>query len=307
MPELNEAAPVDAPALVTAAHGRHFALTTDDGGTRVAVSRGRRSDIAVGDRVRWQDIGGGQAAIEEVLPRRSTLCRSDARRAQVLAANVDQAAFVVSGEPPFDEELLLRAMLAAESEGIGCAIVATKADLAEASARIEPRLRVYEALGYPVLRVSVRNAPDAAIAALAPLLRERTTLLLGQSGMGKSSLINLLVPHAEMRTNEISEALRAGRHTTTFSRAFELGPPTLERHARRAWLIDSPGFQLFGVVHLSDSQRQHGMREFGPLLGRCRFHNCTHAHEPGCAIRAAVDAGDIDALRYRLFLRITGS
>ena len=283
-------------ATVLAAHGRQFLLRLDGGGDRVAVTRGRRADVVAGDRVAWRDLGAGQALIEDVLPRRNLLRRSDARREKALAANLDQAAVVISGEPPFSEELLARVLVAAGREGIDCLLIATKADVPHAMAAIEPRLAVYEALGYPVLRIAAKAEPEATRARLAPVLGGRTTLLLGQSGMGKSTLVNLLVPDAALATQAISEALQTGRHTTTFTRAFDL-----ESGGR---LIDSPGFQVFGLAHLSTSELEHGMREFGPLIGGCRFHNCTHRHEPGCAIRAAAEDGRIDPRRHALYVQL---
>ena len=137
-----------------------------------------------------------------------------------------------------------------------------------------------------------------AITGLAPWLAGRTTLLLGQSGMGKSTLVNCLIPNAGLRTQEISTALDAGRHTTTFTRLFDLPAPLSGR------IIDSPGFQTFGLEHLSESQRLHAMPECQALLGQCRFHSCTHRDEPGCAIRAAVKDGRIDERRYSLLLKL---
>ncbi|MFM1990437.1 MAG: hypothetical protein RJA99_3394 [Pseudomonadota bacterium] len=283
-------------ATVLAATGRHFLLRADDGTDRVAVTRGRKADVVAGDRVDWVELGAGQAVIEAVRPRRNLLRRSDERRTKALAANLDQTAVVISGEPPFSEELLVRVLVAAEREGIDTMLIATKADVPGALEAIEPRLRVYEALGYPVLRIAAKAEPDATRATLAPILAGRSTLLLGQSGMGKSTLVNLLVPDAALATQAISEALQTGKHTTTFTRAFDL--PGGGR------LIDSPGFQVFGLAHLSTSELEHGLRELRPLLGGCRFHNCTHRHEPGCAIRAAVDDGRLDARRHALYVQL---
>jgi len=286
-------------ATVLAAFGRQFWIRNENGDERSAVTRGRNTDVVAGDRVEWRDLGGGQAVIERVLPRANLLRRSDLHRTKTLAANLDAAAVVISGTPPFSEELLLRVLIAAEREGIECRLVATKADVAGSIESIEPRLAVYEALGYPVHRIAAKDRPAQAIAGLSPVLAGRSTLLLGQSGMGKSTLVNLLAPGAAMATRAISEALQTGRHTTTFCRAFDL--PASGR------LIDSPGFQTFGLAHLSASEIEHGMREFQPLLGRCRYHNCSHRHEPGCAIRAAVGAGGaggIDPRRHALYVQI---
>jgi ribosome biogenesis GTPase len=293
---MSPAAGASGDATVLAAYGRQHWLRADDGRERSAVTRGRRADVVVGDRVAWHELGAGQALIESVRPRRNALRRSDDRREKMIAANLDQAAVVISGEPPFSEELLLRVLIAAENEGIACLLVATKADVPGAIESIESRLALYESLGYPVLRVASKARPDETRERFGAHLAGRTTLLLGQSGMGKSTLVNLLVPDAALATQAISEALQTGKHTTTFTRAFDL--PGGGR------LIDSPGFQVFGLSHLSTSELEHGLREFQPLLGRCRFHNCSHRHEPGCAIRAAVEAGRIDPRRHALYVQL---
>lgn len=293
-------------ATVLAAYGRQFWLRLDGDGDgdgdsssssgsreRSAVTRGRRGDVVAGDRVAWRDLGSGQAVIEEVLARRNLLRRSDDRREKALAANLDRAAVVISGEPPFSEALLVRVLIAAEREGIDCLLIATKADVPGALESIEPRLHVYESLGYPVIRIAAKAEPEETIARLRPELGGRTTLLLGQSGMGKSTLVNLLVPDAALATQTISEALQTGKHTTTFTRAFDL--------AGGGRLIDSPGFQVFGLAHLSATELEHGMREFQPLIGQCKYYNCTHRHEPGCAIRIGVADGRIDTRRHTLY------
>ncbi len=283
-------------AVVCASFGRSHALrVAADGALLAAVTRGKRGEVAVGDRVTARSTSPGHAVIESVEPRRNEIRRSDGARSKVLAANVDQAAMVIAAEPPYDEGLLLRVMIACETAGVPLLVIGNKLDLPGAE-RLTTRLAVFEAIGYRTLRIAARPDPDGARAALVPLLEGRTTLMLGESGMGKSTLVNLLAPDAVQSTAEVSKALSAGRHTTTASRAFEL--------PGRARLIDSPGFQTFGLDHLSSSQRVHGMREFVPLLGRCRYGNCSHRTEPGCAIRDAVGAGSIDRLRYELFVAL---
>jgi len=285
-------------ALVVASYGRHYLLHFEaDGARRPAVSRGKRTEACVGDRVAARRLGADQAVIERIESRRNFLERSDRYRSKALAANVDRAAIVIAGEPPYSEELLLRLMLAVDAAGIALLVIANKSDLAPAHRRIGPRLDVLRSLGHPVLEIAARAAPAATVTALRPWLANSTTLLLGESGMGKSSLVNTLAPGAEQATRSISAALGTGRHTTTFSRLFELDAPV----APNARIIDTPGFQTFGLAHLSASQRVHAMPEFGRLIGTCRFHSCTHRQEPGCAIRAAAEAGGIDPLRYRLF------
>lgn len=285
-------------ATVIAGFGRQSLVRDDAGAQFIAVTRGRNAQVAVGDRVRIAALGSGQAVIERIEPRRNEFKRSDSMRTKRLAANVDQAGIVIAAQPPFSEELLLRVTIAAGAEAIPIAVIVNKCDLLEARAAIAPRVAAYRDLGYPVIECAAKADPQGTREALGPWLAGRCTLLLGESGMGKSTLVNCLVPHAELRTQEISRALDAGKHTTTFTRMFALGGDA------DGAIIDSPGFQSFGLEHLSDSQRVHAMPEFAPLLGTCRFHNCTHRDEPGCAIRTAAEDGRIDPVRYRLFVRL---
>ncbi len=288
--------------IVIAVHGRQLlvALEGEAGRTREAFSRGRRSEACVGDRVAATPLGDGQAVVESIGPRRNLVRRSDGGRSKSLAANVDLALIVLAGDPPFSEELLMRVLAVAGTENIEIAIIAGKSDLKAGSDAIEPRLRHYESLGYRVIRLSAKHGSEHALALLKPVLAGRNTLLLGQSGMGKSTLVNLLVPEAEQATREISQALSSGRHTTSFCRMFRTGT----RLPSGAAIIDSPGFQLFGVAHLSRSQLMHALPDFAPLLGHCRFANCLHRDEPGCAVTDAVARGKVDARRHSLYLRL---
>lgn len=308
----------DAPqGEVIAAHGRNFLVRPDDADAPVvsAVTRGRNADVVVGDRVHFARASADQAVIEQVAPRRNLVRRSDAYRTKAIAANVDQAIVVVSGHPAFDERLLLHVALALSAERIPMRLAVTKIDLADATRAIAPRLAAWRAVGTPVDELSLLAQPRG-VEVLRAALAGRRTLLLGQSGMGKSTLVNALVPGASQQTAALSEALASGRHTTTFTRAFAL--PVIDAGGgsgrddgrddepirQRGWIIDSPGFQSFEVAQLSRWQAAHAMPEFVPLLGDCRFNDCRHHDEPGCAIRAAADAGRIDATRYRLFTEL---
>ena len=289
------------PALVTASYGRHYLVRpAAGGGELIAVSRGKRTDACVGDVVSIRRTGEGQAVIESISPRRNQILRSDQWRSKLLAANVDQVGVVLAGDPPFSEELLLRILCAASVAGVPVALIANKIDLGEAHAAIRARLDACRALGLPVFEIAARGNASQVRDTLRGWLEHRTTLLVGQSGMGKSTLVNTLVPDADLRTQAISTALATGRHTTTFSRLFDL-PETVATDAR---LIDTPGFQTFGIAHLSASQLAHAMPEFAPFLGRCRFNDCSHRDEPGCAVRAAMEAGEIDARRFQLYGRL---
>ena len=280
-----------------AAWGRHFLLAPDHGGEYItAMTVGRRVDCVVGDHVVYRHAANGECAIERVDPRRNRVMRSDAFRQKIIAANVDQAAVLISGYPAFDEALLMRLLLGLTAEGIPVLVLVTKQDLTRTFSEVQARARVYEKLGYPMLPISALKDPDSLIPVRKHLAGKRT-VLLGQSGMGKSTLLNALIPSAGQQTSEISEALASGRHTTTFSRAFLLDDG-------QSWLIDTPGFQQFELAHLSHWQLLHAMPEFRPYLGHCRFNDCMHHDEPGCAIRAAAEQGRIDAHRYRLFQQL---
>lgn len=283
------------PARVVATHGRHAIIETAAGQPLRALTRGKKADVLVGDRVQWQPAGD-EAVIEAVLARANVLKRQDAWRSKAFAANLDQVLVVLAGEPLFGQSQLSRALIAADAEGIPVQLLLNKADL-PAAALARERLAPYRAMGYPVHEASVKHAPDAARALLAPLLAGRATLVLGASGMGKSSLVNLLVPSAQAQVGALSDALQAGRHTTTSTRWYWLGTPG---DIGAGALLDSPGFQEFGLAHIHPENLAHHMPDLRPFLGQCRFANCTHRQEPGCAMHAAAQSGQIDAQRLRI-------
>ncbi len=283
-------------ARIVAAHGRHFIADAGDGVELRCVARGRRADVVCGDQVLLRR--GDPALIEQVLPRRNTLWREDAWRVKVFAANLDLLLVVTAAEPSPNLELVGRALIAARAEDIAAAIVVNKADL-PGTAALRARLQPLAALGYPLLELSVRAAPEQARALLHSWLDGRTSMLIGASGVGKSTLVNALVPGLQLRTQDISDALDSGRHTTTATRLYPL-----PGFAPGSALLDSPGFQAFGLNQLSFSQLQHALPELDARRGQCRFHNCTHRQEPGCAVRDAVQAGAIDGERYALYLSV---
>ncbi|MBU4612357.1 ribosome small subunit-dependent GTPase A [Achromobacter sp. GG226] len=287
--------------LVVSAHGRHYSVQLPDGSTRQCYPRGKRAQATVGDQVTVSLQGAAEGAIEAILPRRNLLFRSDQQRSKQFAANVDRLLLVVATEPDFSLDLAGRALVAATSAGIPTTILLNKADRTELLPRARLRAASLAGAGADILELSARDpeTPER----LAPLLAGQTSLLLGQSAMGKSTLLNALVPGADAATREHSVALGAGRHTTTSTRLYHL-PQALERDGAPAYLIDSPGFQGFGLQHLSREEVARGFAEFAPFAGECRFYNCTHEHEPGCAILAAVAAGEIPAERHALYLRI---
>ena len=286
---------------VIAAFGRQYLARLEDGSELTCLTRGKKSEVVCGDRVEIKLTGnasaenGAQGVIERIAPRRSLLHRSDAFREKLIAANVTQIIVVVAAEPSFSDELLARCLVAAQDQKLDALIVLNKCDLAGAAAAARRRLMPYSAIGYRVLELSAKQD----VAALRPLLQGHTSVLVGQSGMGKSTLINALLPDAQAATREISSALDSGKHTTTHARLYRLDATSS--------LIDCPGVQAFGLHHLSFGGIEQGFVEFAQYLGQCRFRDCHHTHEPGCALREAVAAGKIDARRLELFQQITAN
>ena len=263
------------------------------------VARGKRQGYAVGDWVKASlSTDNTQGAIEGIHLRDNLFYRSEFNKQKNLASNIDQVAIICATEPSFSDELLGRALICAHVADIEVLIVLNKADVSELLPLARERLRLYAKLGYRVIEVSA-NQPDGLNSELIPALKGKTTLLMGQSGMGKSSLINALIPDANLRTREISSVLNTGKHTTTFSRLFDC-----DLDGQASQIIDSPGFEQFGMAQFSVSQIQHAMPEFVPYLGTCKFHNCTHVHEPACAILDAVARGEIAEFRHEFYLRL---
>ena len=285
--------------LVVAGHGRHYIVESPDGRRVECVPRGKKSDCVVGDRVRWMatDAAGRAGVIEHVEPRRNLLLRRDEWKTKSFAANLDQLLVLVAVAPSFSESQLARALIAAESAGIPARIALNKTDLPDADAA-RARLAPYRAMGVDVIEVALKAAPAAARNALHAALDSRATLALGPSGAGKSTLINLLVPDASAQVGEISQALNSGRHTTTTTQWYWLDAE------RRGALIDSPGFQEFGLRHIAAQDLAALMPDLRAHAAACRFYNCTHLHEPGCGVRAAVERGEIAASRWRIYSEI---
>lgn len=282
--------------LVVAGHGRHYVVETPEGQRIICHPRGKKSDCVVGDRVRWR-ASGDEGVIEHVEPRRNLLFRQDEWKTKSFAANLDQLLVLVAAQPTFSESQLSRALIAAESAEIPIRIALNKADLPEIDAA-RARLVRYARMGIEVHEVALKAAPEEARATLAPLLANRITLVLGPSGTGKSTLINLLAPDARAQTGEISAALNTGRHTTTTTQWYWLDPD------RRTALIDSPGFQEFGLRQIDAQQLAGLMPDVRQHAPACRFYNCTHRQEPDCGVLAAVERGEISEARYRIYREI---
>lgn len=277
---------------VLAAHGRHYLVEADDLLLN-CVTRGKKSDVAVGDVVEYKLTSKNQGVIESITERKTLLYRSDQYRSKLLAANLTQLFIVVATEPGFSDDLISRTLVAAEAGGIKPHLVLNKIDVVDLLPQAKQRLDIYQSMGYPVHLVSAKTNPEQTLSILLPLLDGQSTILIGQSGMGKSSLINLLIPDAEIATREISAALDTGKHTTTFVRSYHLND--------RSIIIDSPGFQEFGLHHLSEGMLERAFPEFRPYLGHCKFYNCHHHTEPGCAVLAAIQSGAISQMRHDMY------
>ena len=279
------------PGTVVASFGRQFTVELEDGVLIACVTRGKRTDIACGDCVAVAMTAPDQGVIESTAPRVSLFYRSDIQREKLIAANVTQIVIVLASSPPFHAELLDRCLAAAEEAGIPALLALNKMDLPAAAQALQS-LERYRALGYDVL-------PLAAKIDIAPLrarLAGHTSVLVGQSGMGKSTIINRLLPDAAARVGELSVALGGGRHTTTHARLYHLDAAS--------HIIDSPGLQEFGLVHVAPEDLAHAFIELRQHLGQCKFNDCKHLTEPGCAITAAVERGEIDAQRVASYRKL---
>jgi len=280
---------------IIAAHGRHY-LADVDGAKFQCVTRGKKTNVAVGDVVHLKQTSNDQAVIEEIAERTTLIYRSDQYKSKLLAANISRLFIVVATEPSFADDLVSRALVAAEAAGIEAHLILNKTDVVDLLPRARERAAVYGALGYPVHEVSAKANPEHALSVLQPLLAGQSSIFIGQSGMGKSSLINLLVPDADIAVREISSALDTGKHTTTFTRLYWL--------PGGAAIIDSPGFQEFGLYHLTEGMLERAFVEFKPYLGGCKYYNCRHLAEPQCAVLDAVAAGKIARMRHELYAQL---
>ena len=278
--------------LITAAYGRHYLAELPGGEILECVPRGKKSDVACGDTVEIERTSADQAVIDAIAPRSTLLYRSDAFKQKIIAANVTQIIVVVAAEPSFNDELLARCLIAAQDQELDTLIVLNKCDLPQIAAA-RAQLAPYKKTGYRVLELSAKQD----VAPLLPYLQGHTSVLVGQSGMGKSTLVNALIPGALAATREISTVLDSGKHTTTHARLYHLNADSN--------LIDCPGVQLFGLHHMDFAAIERSIPEFLPYLGQCRFANCSHSHEPDCAIRKAAEEGKIDLRRLKLFQQIT--
>ena len=286
------AAPSRSTGIVTSAFGRHYEVACHDERIQ-AFPRGKRSAFACGDEVEIEHSAPGQGVITDLRPRRNMLWRADAWKEKLIAANLDLVVIVVACEPPFSDSFVSRCLCAANAQSIDALIVLNKIDLTHLTDAARERLAAFAGVGYPVLELSARHSPDA----LARHLSGRRSILIGQSGMGKSTLTNTLYPEADAATREISTALSSGKHTTTVARLYPLPD--------EGWFIDSPGLQSFGLAQLAPEELASCFPEFVAWLHQCRFRNCQHRPgEKGCAIQTALACGAVHPRRYEHYCEI---
>jgi ribosome biogenesis GTPase len=276
---------------VIATFGRQ-SLIADTAHIRQATRRGRRGDVVIGDCVLASVTSAEQARIESIEPRSTLLFRTDKYRTKELAANVDQVIIVFAARPAFNRWFIWKALVAATAAGIEALVLRNKTDLAE-SDDANSFLQQVSQLGWRTLALSAKVDSDRSRELLLREVAGRKSLMVGQSGMGKSTLLNLLIPDARARTQQYSERLNAGKQTTTASRWFSFGGDSA--------LVDTAGFEEFGLAHLRFNEIAAAFPEFKALLGHCRFQDCRHLEEPGCAIRAALADGAIAPERYEFY------
>ncbi|MEY4294572.1 MAG: hypothetical protein RLY82_260 [Pseudomonadota bacterium] len=285
-----------------AGFGRHVLVETYAGERIICHPRGKKNTAVVGDRIKWlatQDEG----TIEKLEPRKNLFYRQDEIRTKSFAANLDQILILIAAEPEFSEGQLSRALIAAEAEHIKPIIALNKSDLKVPFAKAWERLQPYKEMGYDLISLNLKAKSDEQTQLLLSLLKDKTTLVLGPSGAGKSTLINVLVPNAAVFTQEISQALNSGKHTTTSTTWYWVD------EVKTTALIDSPGFQEFGLNHIEAAHLASYMPDFKVHVPNCKFYNCSHLHEPGCgvleSIKNDVENGSsrrkISLERYRIY------
>jgi len=288
-------------ALVLVSYGSQGVVLLPDGSRQRCKFRRKVGRPFCGDQVMVARADDDSLVVESILPRRNTFVRADERqRKHVIAANLDQAVIVIATRPLPSRDLVERYLLAVHSLGIEPVIVLNKTDLevaedeSAAGAIVLGHMPDYQALGYTVVRTSCKASPG--ITELQPELRGGTSILVGQSGVGKSSLINQLLPDLDIQTGALSHATGKGTHTTTSTKLYQF--------TDGGFLIDSPGVWEYGIWKLEDDELAAGFSEFKPFLGHCRFNDCVHASEPDCAIKQAVADGHILEWRYQSYLRL---
>ena len=282
---------------VTAHFGSQVEVDTDGEIIRCHI-RANIENVVTGDQVVWQGEKGN-GVVESVQPRQSELCRPDSfGNLKPVAANIDQILITIAPQPEPFANLIDRYIVASENLGISPTLLINKMDLIkDQDPKFEQLKSIYAQLGYPIIYVSAHT--QGGLTPLLTQLEQHTSIFVGQSGVGKSSIIKSLLPNLDIRVGELSDAKEKGRHTTTNSRLYTLN--------NDAEIIDSPGIREFGLWHMTAEEVLYGFKEFRVLAQQCRFRDCTHQNEPGCAIKNALAKGEVTEQRYLSFIHIINS
>ena len=278
--------------LVVSRYGNQVEIEDDDGNVFRCHIRRSLQDLVSGDRVLWQEEFSSnkkvKGVVTEIKERHSVLKRLIRYEGlKPVAANLDRVFVVTAPEPPYSSRILDRYLVAIELAGIELVILLNKADRLVDYPELLPSLKIYSDMGYQVIPVSAQD--ESGFDELRKALASNTSVFVGQSGVGKSSLVNALLPDVDTSVSELSDASGLGTHTTTVSKLYHL--------PSGGQLIDSPGIREFAIIHIDKPELEHGFRDFAPYLGQCKFRNCRHMIEPGCAILAAAERNDIHPLR----------
>ena len=276
--------------LVITRYGQRQLVESNNGDLFQATGRQNIGLSVAGDRVLFQKVEGDEGVVTAVYPRKTELKRQD----RLIAANIDQLWLVVAIEPHYQFELIDRYLIMAENSNLPINIIVNKIELSIDDNQLSNDFSHYIDLGYDVHFLSVKNKTN--LEKLKKSLVDRSHIFLGQSGVGKSSLINSLIPDLDLRVNEISTKSKLGKHTTTNTTIYHI--------PSGGDLIDSPGIREFQLDDLTEKQIVNGFREFKSLIGKCRFRNCQHINEPNCAIKKAIESGNINSSRYESYLNI---
>ncbi len=293
-------------ATVIESTGSWYSLLAEDGAQIRCRIRGRlrlrgarsTNPVAVGDRVRWEAQQDGQYAITDIFPRDNYILRRASnlsKESHIIAANLDTAAIVATLHSPVtSREFIDRFLVTCEAYGVPPVIVLGKIDLArETPAELDEFLDTYTGAGYRVIQLSALTGEG--VGEFAAMLRGRTTLLAGNSGVGKSSLVKAIAPGLDIRTGSISRSHHKGMHTTTFARMYCTGDGRI---------IDTPGIKGFGLMDIDACELARYFPDFMRHAGRCAYNNCTHTHEPDCAVTSAVQEGLVSVSRYESYLKM---
>lgn len=285
-----------ADAAVVVAHMGYETIVEDRGALLAADWRKSLGDIAVNDRVLLNRKPGERAVIEAVFPRQHTLYKWHGRKTKAIATHIDQLVVVMAARPQWQAGLLDRYIIAAQQADIDLLIVCNKIDLLSDAQyqQWQDSLKPYHDMGYRIMPLSVTQGEG--LKAIAQTLIGKQNVICGQSGVGKSSMINALVPDCDIWIQSLSTATDLGRHTTTNSRRYPL--------ADGGAVIDTPGVRGFAIDHLNTDDIISGFKDIAKHTADCRFNDCSHRHEPGCAVLAAVATGDIAQSRYRSLMQL---